>query len=74
MNLRERYGGTALLLASKNGHDKCVDILVRAGADIDTCDTKNQSPFFGNKKTLNNLNTAGVLSLFYGCSHLPIEN
>ena len=24
--------------------NKCVEIL---GADIDTCDTKNQSPFFG---------------------------
>ena len=44
MNLREQYGGTALLLASKSGHDKCVEIL---GADVGTCDTKNQSPFFG---------------------------
>ena len=36
--------GQHFYLPVKMDMNKCVEIL---GADIDTCDTKNQSPFFG---------------------------
>lgn len=49
LNLKERYGGTALQVASKHGHLKCSEILISAGAQLDKCDNKRQSPFFGNK-------------------------
>ena len=34
-------------MASKNGNVDCVEILVEAGANVNLCDTKNQTPFFG---------------------------
>ena len=34
MNTRRRDGYTALMCAAKNGHDDCVELLIRAGADV----------------------------------------
>ena len=35
MNVQHQHGWTALIKAACNGHDKCVDTLIRAGADVD---------------------------------------
>ena len=35
-----------LLLAAKEGYTECIDCLIKAGADIDTTDNSNQTPFY----------------------------
>lgn len=35
-----------LLLAAKEGYTECVDCLIKAGADIDTTDNSDQTPFY----------------------------
>lgn len=44
LNARNRYGDTALHVASFNGHQGCVDILLAAKADVDALNNDNDTP------------------------------
>ncbi len=50
MNLKDRYGSTALQLSSRNGHVEIAKTLISAGAGINIPDTKLQTPFLGKCK------------------------
>ena len=50
MNLKDRYGSTALQLSSRNGHVEIAKTLISAGAGINIPDTKLQTPFLGKYK------------------------
>ena len=39
MNIQDRDGRTALMMASREGHDKCIEILVKTGADVNVQDS-----------------------------------
>ena len=51
-------------MASKNGNVDCVEILIQAGANVNLCDTKNQTPFFGMCTDIGLIVLHFILSLF----------
>ena len=51
-------------MASKNGNVDCVEILIQAGANVNLCDTKNQTPFFGMCTDIELIVLRFILSLF----------
>ena len=47
VDLRERYGATALYTAAKCGYVEICELLLKAGAGVDITNTKNRSPLLG---------------------------
>lgn len=45
-DIRGFHGWTALHYATRTGHQKAVDLLIRAGARIDILDNDQKSPFY----------------------------
>ena len=65
MNIADRYGSTPLREASNFGQDKCVKILIQAGADVNSSDVSSNSPLItaakrGHYKVVALLLQAGV--------------
>ncbi|OPB36258.1 hypothetical protein A0O28_0110340 [Trichoderma guizhouense] len=65
LNDRDRFGATALFLASQHGHSDIVTQLIAAGADLAICDEQKQSPLhiaskMGNSKIVAKLVAAGA--------------
>ncbi|GFS02185.1 ankyrin repeat and SOCS box protein 1-like [Elysia marginata] len=46
LNQRNRLGCTPVRLAATGGHETCLNLLIKAGADVHVVDVKGQTPLF----------------------------
>ncbi|GFO11390.1 ankyrin repeat and socs box protein 1-like [Plakobranchus ocellatus] len=63
INQRNRLGCTPVRLAATGGHETCLNLLIKAGADINIVDVKGQTPLF-----------VAVKNRRLGCARLLLES